>query len=412
MSMPSRFLSVALIAATSIIILCFHADKCSFAVAAAQQKLESGKQPMHNPADLKVELRTLGHQTSFHLYETIPLEISYSSSQPKSYEIELNETMNPGGQTDWLDAQPPDGVIRTGKMWSTITFACCANYRAVLSSKPLVIHLELTDLIRIGKPGEYSLYLTTRRVSQLRPRAPESNYRPSDFVAISNLLTLTILPDDPEWDAKRLDEILTQLHDARVIAAHKSKEKQIIGNGASAYTDFARAKSLSQDEYVRAQKALNALDTPDAIRERVKRIVPQSISDFRIDTRLGLHDIRSEPRLMSSTRPDLVAAALAARAEEPDFPVDYSYATQWVRFLVQRDHPEIFNMIAWGADQQSDWRAFNSYAALEAGAEIARELKNGLAAKSRIAKEVTADTVRALEGDTARWKAPSGTTTK
>jgi hypothetical protein len=360
-----------------------------------------------NPAGLQVELRTHGGQTTFHLYETIPIEIAFSSSRQLAYSIEMNETMNPAGQANWLNIEPRESVLRTGTMWFTHAFSCCASRRVYLASNPIVLHRELNDFLRFKKPGQYQLYFTTSRIFRGEVvHRPTQDFKQSTFSVVSNILSTVILPDDPKWDAARLAGTLSLLQDPQVRAAYEKMEKTIHRMPSELDSDTARTNELSQTEFVRAQKALNALDTPEAIQERINRMTLESISDWQSDKGTDSRRVFYQPYLDSTTRPDLIVAAMSAKAAVSSFGVDYGYASAWSRFLVQRNHPEIFAIDIGETGQSHEWQEFNAYQALEEGGEIIGALEACIEKKSGTAREMTADTIRLLKDDYARWSAP------
>jgi hypothetical protein len=360
-----------------------------------------------NPAGLQVELRTHGDQTTVHLYEIIPIEIAFRSSHQFAYSIEMNESMNPAGQANWLNIEPREAVLRTGTMWFTHAFSCCDSRRVYLTSNPIVLHRELTDFLRFEKPGQYQLYFTTSRIFRGGVvHSPTQDFKQSTFSVVSNILSIMILPDDSKWDAARLAETLSLLQDPQVRAAYEKAEKAIHRMRSELDSDTARTNELSQTQFVRAQKALNALDTPDAIQERIKRMTLESISDWQRDKGTDSRRVFYQPYLDSTTRPDLIVAAMSAKAVESSFGVDYGYASAWSRFLVQRNHPEIFAIGIGETGQSHEWREFNAYQALEEGGDIIGVLEACIEKKSGTAREMTADTIRLLKDDYARWSAP------
>src|ERR1700731_5036347 len=66
-----------------------------------------------NPAGLKLELRTKDGRLTFHLFETIPVELEFSSSRPSTYSIELDESMNFAGWTHKFEVEPQEAVLLT-----------------------------------------------------------------------------------------------------------------------------------------------------------------------------------------------------------------------------------------------------------------------------------------------------------
>jgi hypothetical protein len=112
---------------------------------------------------------------------------------------------------------------------------------------------------------------------------------------------------------------------------------------------------------VLAQKALNALDSEAAISERVKRMGMESKSDLEMARKYHTGSGVSQPLLASTTRADLIVAALKARAERPDFGVDYDFVSWWGRFQVFRDHPELFRPTLDTAEHQRRLLQFAAY---------------------------------------------------
>jgi hypothetical protein len=358
----------------------------------------------HNPAGVKLSLRTKSKNSTFHLFETIPIELSYSSSRPSTFVIEMDEAMNFAGYRHIFDVDQPDAVLLTWQEVAAHGVDCCATDIRYLSSDPIVFERELTDYVRFEKPGTYRLFVTTRRV--FKDGRKYLDFDASKIALSSNILEVTILPDDPDWDAKRLSRTIAKLNDPHVLADHQALAQSIDQTKAETARYEARANQLDQTQLALARKALNALETPEAIAERVRRIQMTPLKDVREDASLHAEEYTEQPVLKSSIRPDLVVAALESRAQDPNFRVDYDFAYWWAQFLVLRDHPEIIRPLANEAEQQTRIRPFLVNEAV-AKKEIAARLETFLAAKQGIAREVTAITIKALKSDVALWeKAP------
>ncbi len=360
------------------------------------------KEALHqNPLALHLSLRTVDGGSTFHLFETIPIEVAYSTTRPDTFTIEMDEAMNPAGGSRRFEIDAPDGVdgvLLTEQEWGSRTFICCESDKRPLSQKPVTFKRELTDYLRFQKPGTYQIFLSTHRVFKIG--SAEEQFMESKFALTSNILTLTILPDDPDWDARRLAGILTELDNPRLKANHDSMKKKIDLVNSETHKHEAIANDLAHTPYAVAQKMLNALDTPEAIRERVDRMdlvsskYLGSLVDYEGET------IFYQPLLASTVRPDLVVAAMEARARRPDFGVDYDYAYRWAQFLAQRDDTAIFRPFA---DQQARQKQFHSFflADVEAKKQIISELAAHLDEKIATAKQITAFTIKNLNGDIA-----------
>jgi hypothetical protein len=292
-----------------------------------------------NPAGVNIILRTIGGKSAFHLFETIPIELVFQSSRPSTYSIELDEVMNFAGQANRLAVFPTDSVLLS-RVSTTGEVVCCNTDRQYLSSQPTVLKRELTDYFRFGKPGTYSIYYATRRV--FHGLGKPNDFGPSALTLTSNILTITILHDDPDWDSKQLADTLKLLSDARINAEYARALAHVQSLPSETAADFDRQNGLSQTELVRAQKALNALDTEEAIKTRVKLMKMNTPEDLDVMRKYHAWPGQPEPLLESTSRPDIMVMAMKARAQLPDFGVDYNFAMWWERFLMQLKHPEFY----------------------------------------------------------------------
>jgi hypothetical protein len=351
-----------------------------------------------NPAGVRLLLRTTDGRLTFHLFETIPVELNFSSSRPSTYSIELDESMNFAGWTHTFEVEPEKTVLLTLLERGLRGVICCDSDRRSLSHHPTVLKRELTDYLRFEKAGTYRLYLTTRRV--FKGERKYDDFSASKILLTSNILTLTILPDDPEWDAQRLAETLRKLHDPHVKANYDALKHAIDSIGSSSRKFVAEANRLNQTELVQAQKALNALDTPEAIRERMNlmNIMPKEETSSEGDFVGGIE--LWQPLLASSMRPDLVIAAMEARAEDPDFGVDYDYVVWWARYIVARDHVELFRPFL---DETDHHKRLHPSLESEVAAkrDIVLRLELLLALKKGGAKDITAVTIKTVKADIA-----------
>ena len=252
-----------------------------------------------NPPGVTVTLRAAEGKASFHLFEPIPIELVFQSTHPSSYSIELNEHMNFAGKTNWFQISPVETVYLTPSQKQVRLVECCAIDRRYLSPQPLILKRELTDYFRFESPGTYSVYYATERV--FRGFGKHNDFGTSQLELTSNVMTITILPDDPDWDAEQLASALQKLQDPAV----KARYNKVLRHPTNLHSDFYLSNYVAQTEFVRAQKALNVLDTEQAIRERI-----------RLRTTGSQHDIDV---LSSTARPALIADRMRERAEAPDF---------------------------------------------------------------------------------------------
>jgi hypothetical protein len=223
-----------------------------------------------NPAGLTLLLKSEDERQTFHRFEAIPIELQFSSSHPSTCPIELDESMNFAGATHSFEVEPENSVLLPEMEWGSHGVVCCDSDRQYLSQRPTVFRRELSDYLRFEKAGTYRVFFTTRR--GFKGSHKYLDFAASKMFLSSNVLTLTILPDDLDWDAQRLAETLRTLHDPQVRANYRALEQRIKKIEPETARFFAFANRLNQTEFVLAPKALNALDTEDAIRERVQNM--------------------------------------------------------------------------------------------------------------------------------------------
>jgi len=372
------------------------AHRCS---AQSEFEVRHEEAVSRNPAGVKLELRTADGRSSFHLFETIPIELEFSSSRAATYSIELDEAMNFAGQANWFDVSPRDTVFVPYSAMGHRGVVCCELDRHYLSPRPTILRRELTDYLRFEKAGTYSVVFATGRV--FRGMGAPNNFSASGLRLTSNILTLTILPDDPKWDSQRLEEVLRTLSDSRVRANYSAALDLAGRTQTETGRDWAMANRVNQTELVHAQQALNALDTDEAIQQRVRFMKMESKPDLEEARRFGGGDYFDQPVLESTTRADLVVGAMRKLAERPGFFVDYDYVQWWAEYVVQRDHPELFRPVASQAEREAALRSYQTHND-EAQRELATTLEDLLSSKTPEAAEITRVTIGLIRSFTGR----------
>ena len=316
-----------------------------------------------NPPDLKFELRTQDGKDTYHLYETIPLEMVFASSRPLVYSIAMNESMDWQAKKYRFEVDAEDAVIRYDIRYRE-GIVCCSYESLELSSKPVVLRKELTDFLRFGRAGTYQLFATTQRV--FRNHGPANGEPTGTTVSLtSNLVTLNILPDDPEWDRERLTNALRILRDRK------------------ATDDYNRTMD-DQSPWFRALKALSVLDTAEAIRERVA-FGPLAEDNWPLRIALA-----------SSTRPDLMLAALEERGKDTSIALGDRFENAWTKFMIQRDCPDVFH---WPVQKPGLGKGDDDFLACRTNAhqKLSLFLQSTLPTKTGAAKEVTAACIEWLK---------------
>jgi hypothetical protein len=340
----------------------------------------------NNPEGLRVELRTRDEKGAYHLYETIPIDLIFASSTPATYSIELSEGMNAAGRTNHFFVEPTDIAFENNIF--PYGMICCGSDRPYLRHAPTVLHRDLTNFLRFEKAGRYQVFYSTRRVfrGKANPNSKDIYQEQSELTATSNLLNLTILPDDPEWDAKHLSEVLRQMKDPKVRAAH-DQAMAAVNRGSVLAVDLASLNEFPETEFERARTALQALDSEEAIEQRIM-LIPK----------LGRHTYTNPEPITSTTRPDRMFLAMQKRAEQTDFGIDDNYVALWAAVLSKRDHPELLRPTR-NEEIQKQGTILYAQARGVATKQILQLLETSVSRKNRMARAVTQQTIQDLRRD-------------
>ncbi len=197
--------------------------------------------PLHAQGDdgASLTISFANGTTTFHVGEIIPVELSFRALAPDTYDISTRDYdrsgrldieqfhVNPPGR-DPLQKYYSLGVFMGGGLGSAET----------LSSQPYVVHEDLNEWVALDKPGHYTLYVTSWRVSR---RAATRN-EPVELQ--SNTLEFDIVAADPAWQQQTLSAAVATLN----------------------------MDSTTKDEKEEALRTLRYLDTPDSARELVHLI--------------------------------------------------------------------------------------------------------------------------------------------
>jgi len=156
-------------------------------------------------SEIRLTVRIPNGQTTFRIGETIPLELSFSSSNEQKYQLNMafydrSGRMNyerfsvdtPVGWTDPLSLyfRSAAGLMAGG-----------VGASAALVAQPTPVPLDLNEWLRFDLPGDYRVTVESGRVSL---RAQPSQRLP----VVSNELRLTIVAAPPEWQQETLRKAL------------------------------------------------------------------------------------------------------------------------------------------------------------------------------------------------------------
>ena len=241
------------------------------------------------PVDANVVLKVaiVKDQREFRIGETIPLQLSFSSSAKNQYQLNMAQ-YDRSGRTPYeqFNISPAEGVVdplpNNGSMGGITSFQ-------FLTTQPLTIKLNLNEWVRFTQPGEYRLVVSSNRVGV---RDPANVGGTSEVTARSNEITLKIVKADPVWLKRIFDDAVVKLDAPLPRGSNQSDQLET---------------------HRQAIETLRFLGTADATRELVKRMHVQDSGAFDYVCMLGI---------VSSPERSVARTALEEALADPDHAID------------------------------------------------------------------------------------------
>jgi hypothetical protein len=231
-------LGVALVAAW-LLSVCW---KMSF----SQGRPEAGKVE----ADPGVQLHLSTSSTQLRCGEVIPLELTFTSTTPNRYQINMAQYDRSGRMNyEQFLLDPKEGTSDPLQLYFNSAWGFIGGGLTgfkFLSTSPTTIQLDLNEWVRFDQPGTYRLGVISRRVNDTR--ASDNGYGGSAELT-SNIIVLRITSPDPAWQHAQLIEI-------------REKLERGGGSGGDVRNDLKQA----------ALKALRYLGSEEAARELAQRL--------------------------------------------------------------------------------------------------------------------------------------------
>ena len=281
-------------------------------IVAGQTYAQSTAPPDSNVI-LKVSLAT--SQREFHIGETIPLQLVFSSSVKDRYQVNMAQYDRSGRMSyEHFSVTPADGAVDPLPTY-TSSMGGLTSFK-FLTNEGWTVKLNLNEWIRFTQPGEYRLVVSSKRVEVRDSSRPMGT---SPITSRSNEITLKIIPADRLWQSQVLKEALAAL-DAPAPAKQQETESHIA----------SRRQALEK---------LRFLGSADSVRELAKRLRGEDSNGLDYVCMLGL---------ISSPERDVARSALEEALADPDRPIDgtFLYTLQ----MVDSD-PGVANA-NWRADRQ------------------------------------------------------------
>jgi hypothetical protein len=233
-------------------------------------------------------------KSEFYSGELIPLQLSFTSTQPKAFlaDTRLEDRVGRMNGVDEFLVEPAaliEDPLR-GLPGHTSVMGGLSGGPIPLSEKPFSLERLLNEWVRFRKPGKYRITVLSRRVTQV------SDPTHGRLELVSNTLTLNIVPAPPSWVKNQIAEAVKILDDPE--------------------------KEDTREQRLRADKTLRFLESPEAAIQLARHLGPGD--------NIGV--------LSSPYRKQLLPV-LEARLVAPDQPVSDQYLDTLAR-LSQLVAPE------------------------------------------------------------------------
>jgi hypothetical protein len=160
-----------------------------------------------NPQDLVFQLHLVKETSAYHRGESVLLEMSYSSSTKDKYQVSTNSA----SQGLAIHIVPSDGVLDLNVLRFEDGFSgSIIGGMGVLSSQPETRQIDLCSRYRFGKPGHYSVGITSNEISRIM--SAEEGGGLENLTLESNWVDFDILPPDSAWAAAETSSIELELN--------------------------------------------------------------------------------------------------------------------------------------------------------------------------------------------------------
>ena len=156
-------------------------------------------------------------RTQFHVGEVIPLELAFSASVPDTYDLDTRNYDRSGRLNIEQFHVTPPGRDPLHNYYATGAFIGGGlGSSRVLTNEPQIMREDLNEWVALDQPGQYTLYVTTYRVSRHGGAKNES------VKLRSNLLEFNVLAADPAWQQEVLTSAVLILDNAAVTGQEKT----------------------------------------------------------------------------------------------------------------------------------------------------------------------------------------------
>jgi hypothetical protein len=317
-----------------------------------------------NPLGLSFTIRFANARREFRQGEIIRLEMGFSSSLPKKYEMSV-QTWDRSGRLrlDEFYLDPADGF--SDPMYDHFNSGLGLMGGGgggvnALDEKPQLITYDLNEWFRFDRPGKYRLYVASPRVSLIK-----RDDQTGRVILTSNAVEFEIMPADRAWQEKELK---------RVIQALDAKDR-----------NADRRSSC---------RALRFLGSTAAVEEMVRRY-GDSDDGCAFEYYAGL---------IGSPHRDFVIEKMESRLAMPDQPVSNGWLDLLARLVAISRRSEWEQPVSSDERQQRDyWQRRMSFYE-QAKAKYAERLARAIPHKTGRTRAISVKTLFGLNW--SKWELP------
>jgi hypothetical protein len=361
----------ALLLLSSLLVGRIVSANCAQSETAAQARQESEfevkrrEASSKKPPGLSFTIRLAGARREFRQGEVICLEMSFSSSLPKKYEMN-GWIRDRSGRLD-LDKfhiDPADGFSDPMYDHFHSSFGLIGGGGGgalTLEEKPRLITYHLNEWFRFDRPGKYRLYVASPRVRPIRRDAQTGG-----VILTSNAVEFEITPADRAWQEGELKR-MTQALDAK----DQNADRQT------------------------ACSALRFLGSEAAVAELIRRY-GDSDDECAFEYYAGL---------IGSPHRDLVIEKMESRLALPDQPVPNGWLALLATLVTISRSSEWEQSASSDGQRRSDYweRRMTFYE--QARAKYAEQLARAIPQKIGRARAISVKTLFGL--NLGKWEAPA-----
>ena len=258
-----------------------HARQTSFVLL-----LLSAAAPAQQPDSASFTIRFSQPATQFHVGETIPIDLLFSSSLPDTFGLSTRSYDRSGRLDEEKFHVSPQGRDPLHLYYEFAgIFGGGLGGNVTLANEPHVLHADLNEWVALDHPGHYTLYVTTDRVFW---QQEDDRNRPIELR--SNSLDFDVVAADPAWLQQPL-----------------FKAQSILDNPSS-----------TGEQKTAALRTLRFLDSPASVRELIRQLA-------KPDSKLDKDEWDPVAGLAGSRQQAMVVRELEQQLGSPDTAITQQY---------------------------------------------------------------------------------------